>query len=201
MRTLIVIPIIHTEQDMGSLLEQVKQEYVTRYGHEKWTEHLKSIDEVWSGIRRMIAELDLPYANVRLYQDGLPQCNKEADIVKDVAARGSKNHQLLVELMDQGARLMGTEDPNLLLQEYQFLQVTLGAKQDQGQENQQKEQSRRLLSERDRFIAGRINATLSTGEIGLLFLGLAHSVEPLLDTDILVRHLLPSLREKQAKAQ
>lgn len=39
MRTLIVIPIIHTEQDMGSLLEQVKQEYVTRYGHEKWAEH------------------------------------------------------------------------------------------------------------------------------------------------------------------
>jgi hypothetical protein len=201
MRTLIVIPIIHTEQDMGSLLEQVKQEYVTRYGHEKWTEHLKSIDEVWSGIRRMIAELDLPYASVRLYQDGLPQCNKEADIVKDVAARGSKNHQLLVELMAQGARLMGTEDPNLLLQEYQFLQVTLGAKQHLGQENQQKEQSRRLLSERDRFIAGRINATLSAGEIGLLFLGLAHSVEPLLDADILVRHLLPALRERQAKAE
>ena len=66
MRTLIVIPIIHTEQDMGSLLEQIKQEYVTRYGHEKWTEHLKSIDEVWSGIRRMIVALELPYASVRL---------------------------------------------------------------------------------------------------------------------------------------
>ena len=201
MRTLIVIPIIHTEQDMGSLLEQVKQEYVTRYGHEKWAEHLKSIDEVWSGIRRMIAALELPYASVRLYQDGLPLCGKEADIVKEVAARGGQNHQLLVELMQQGARLMGTEDPDLLLQEYQFLQVTLGAKQDLGQENQQKEQSRRLLSGRDRFIAGRINATLSAGEIGLLFVGLAHSVEPLLDADILVRHLLPSLRERQAKAE
>ena len=200
MRTLIVIPIIHTEQDMGSLLEQVKQEYVTRYGHEKWTEHLKSIDEVWSGIRRMIAELDLPYASVRLYQDGLAQCNKEADIVKDVAARGSKNHQLLVELMEQGARLMGTEDPDLLLQEYQFLQGALGGGK-QGHENQREDQSRRLLSGRDRFIAGRINATLSAGEIGLLFLGLAHSVEPLLDADILVRHLLPSLRERQAKAE
>ena len=201
MRTLIVIPIIHTEQDMGSLLEQVKQEYVTRYGHEKWTEHLKSIDEVWSGIRQMIAALELPYANVRLYQDGLPQCNKEAEIVKDVAARGSKNHQLLVELMEQGAQLVGTEDPQLLLQEYQFLQGALGSKPDLDQQNERIEQSRKLLSERDRFIAGRINATLSAGEIGLLFLGLAHSVEPLLDADILVRHLLPSLRERQAKAE
>ena len=201
MRTLIVIPIIHTEQDMGSLLEPVKQEYVTRYGHEKWNEHLKSIDEVWSGIRRMIAALELPYASARLYQDGLPLCGKEADIVKEVAARGSKNHQLLVELMEQGARLMGTEDPHLLLQEYQFLQGTLGSKPDMDQENQRKEQSRKLLFERDRFIAGRINTTLSAGEIGLLFLGLAHSVEPLLDADILVRHLLPSLRERQAKAE
>ena len=201
MRTLIVIPIIHTEQDMGSLLEQIKQEYVTRYGHEKWTEHLKSIDEVWSGIRQMIAALELPYANVRLYQDGLPQCNKEAEIVKDVAARGSKNHQLLVELMEQGAQLVGTEDPQLLLQEYQFLQGALGSKPDLDQQNERIEQSRKLLSERDRFIAGRINATLSAGEIGLLFLGLAHSVEPLLDADILVRHLLPSLRERQAKAE
>ena len=200
MRTLIVIPIIHTEQDMGSLLEQVKQEYVTRYGHEKWTEHLKSIDEVWRGIRQMIAALKLPHASVRLYQDGLPHCEKEADIVKEVAARGSKNHQLLVELIEQGARLMGTEDPDLLLQEYQFLQGTLGSAK-KAHENQREDQSRRLLAERERFIAGRINATLSAGEIGLLFLGLAHSVEPLLDADILVRHLLPSLREKQAKAE
>jgi len=200
MRTLIVIPIIHTEQDMGSLLERIKQDYVTRYGHEKWTEHLKSIDEVWSGIRRMIAALELPYASVRLYQDGLPLCGKEADIVKDVAARGGRNHQLLVELMEQGARLMGTEDPDLLLQEYQFHQDALGGGE-QGHENQREDQSRKLLSKRDRFMAGRVNATLSAGEIGLLFVGMAHSVEPLLDADILVRHLLPSLRERQAKAE
>ena len=200
MRTLIVIPIIHTEQDMGSLLERIKQDYVTRYGHEKWTEHLKSIDEVWSGIRRMIAALELPCASVRLYQDGLPLCGKEADIVKDVAARGGRNHQLLIELMEQGARLMGTEDPDLLLQEYQFHQDALGGGE-QGHENQREDQSRKLLSKRDRFMAGRVNATLSAGEIGLLFVGMAHSVEPLLDADILVRHLLPSLRERQAKAE
>lgn len=191
MRILIVIPIIHTEQDMGSLLEQTKQAYVARYGHEKWAEHLKSIDQVWGGIRQMIAALELPHAMVRLYQDGLPLCGKEEDIVKEVAAQGSQNHQILVELMAQGAQLMGTEDPPLLLQEYQFHQGALGGGK-QGHENQRQEQSRRLLAQRDRFIAGRINATLAAGEIGLLFVGMAHSVEPLLDVDILTRHLLPS---------
>lgn len=199
MRTLIVIPIIHSEQDMGSLLEQIKQEYVTRYGREKWTEHLKSIDEVWTGIRQVITALVLPYASVRLYQDGLPLCGKEADIVKDVAAQGSKNHQLLVELMAQGARLTGTEDPRLLLQEYQFHQGAGDGSP--GHENQRAQQSRRLLSARDRFIAQRIDSTLAAGEIGLLFLGLAHSVETFLPTDILVRHLLPSLRQRQGETQ
>lgn len=199
MRTLIVIPIIHTEQDMGSLLGQIKQEYVSRYGHEKWSEHLKSIDAVWSGIRQMLAALELPYASVRLYQDGLPLCGKELDIVKDVAAQGSKNHQLLVELVEQGARLMGTEDPRLLLQEYQFHRSALGGGSP-GEGAQREQQSRRLLSERDRFIAERIHTTLAAGEIGLLFMGLAHSVEPLLNADILVRHLLPSLGEKQGKS-
>jgi len=198
MRTLIVIPIIHTEQDMGSLREQVRQEFVARHGQEKWVDHLKSIDEIWDGIRQMIDALELPRAGVRLYQDGLPQCNKEADIVRDVAARGSKNHQILTDLMQQGAQLMGTEDPQLLLQEYQYVQGTLGGKQNLAEENQQQEQSLRLLALRDRFIAARINDTLASGEIGLLFLGMAHAVEPLLDTNILVRHLLPSLRDQQA---
>jgi len=198
MRTLIVIPIVHAEQDMGSLLEQIKQEYVSRHGPEKWSEHLKSIGEVWTAIRQMIAALELPYASVRLYQDGLPVCGKEADIVKDVAAQGSKNHQLLVELMERGARLMGTEDPNLLLQEYQLHRSALDGGSP-GPGDQREDQSRKLLSERDGFIAQRIHTTLVAGEIGLLFLGLAHSVEPLLNPDILVRHLLPSLREKQGE--
>ena len=200
MRTLIVIPIVHTEQDMGSLREEIKQEYVTRYGDQKWTEHLKSIDQVWKGIRQMISALEIPYARVRLYQDGLPLCGKEADIVEEVAAQGSQNHQLLVKLMAQGAQLMGTEDPSLLLQEYQLLQSSLGGEK-QGHENLLQQQSRGLLAQRDRFIAGRINATLPSGEIGLLFVGMAHSVESLLEADILTRHLLPSLRERQVSTQ
>ena len=32
MRTLIVISIVHTEQDMGSLLEQTRLAYVSKYG-------------------------------------------------------------------------------------------------------------------------------------------------------------------------
>jgi hypothetical protein len=198
MRTLIVVPIIHTEQDMGSLITQIKREYIARFGHEKWCQHLKSIDEVWQGIRQMITVLELPYQAVHLYQDGLPICGKEIEIVNDLAAQGSTNHQLLAELMQRGATLQGTEDAQLLLQEYRFHQGDLRDTSPE-HEPQRSDLSRKLLLQRDHFIAGRINATLATGQIGLLFLGLAHSVESLLDADILVRHLLPALQEKQGK--
>lgn len=195
MRTIILVPIIHTVHDMGSMLEQTKQAYISRYGQQKWDEHLNSIDEVWTGIRQMIAVLELPYPTVRLYQDGLPICAREADIVADVAAQGSKNHQLLMDLMTKGCHLMGTEDPRLLLQEYQLHQAVLHDKTPDA-DSRYKAQSNKLIQDRDNFIAERINSTLLTGEIGLLFLGLAHSVETALNPNILVRHLLPSLRER-----
>ncbi len=196
MRILIVIPVIHTLQDMGSLHELTRQAYVVRYGDEKWLAHLKSIDQVWSGIRQMIEKLELPCARVRLYQDGLPLCGNEIEIVREVAAQGSQNYQILLELITQGATLTGTEDANLLLQEYQLHQDA-ATTDSLAQENIRKVRRQAILAARDQFIANRINSTLSEGEIGLLFLGMAHAVESLLDADILVRPLLPSLQEKQ----
>ncbi|MBI2833981.1 MAG: hypothetical protein HYX76_06090 [Acidobacteria bacterium] len=197
MRTLILVPIIHTERDLGSLLERVREEYVQRYGLAKWEQHRKAIHDVWAEIRRRLKALDLSYASVRLYQDGLPVCGREVDIIKEVAAQGSKNHQLLLELMQRGAKLMGTEDPQLLRREYRLLKDALAAGtplEDSGVAVREDDQSRRLLAERDRYVARRIKTTLLRGEIGLLFLGLAHAVEHLLEADILVTNLLPALR-------
>jgi hypothetical protein len=184
MRTLVVIPTIHPQDAEASLTG----------------EQGSSGEEVWNRIRRLIGELELPYANVRLYQDALPLCEKASDVVKDIAARGSKNHQFLVELMQQGAQLVGTEDPHLLLQEYQVLRAKLGGGE-QGSENEAEGQSRQRLSERDRFIAERINATLARGEIGLLFLDPAHSVVPHLNADIVVKTLLPAPGDGRAMAE
>jgi hypothetical protein len=194
-RLLISIPIIHGEQDMGSLLANLKREYVQRYGAEKWARHVKTVDELWTAITQAINSLNLSYGSVRIYQDGLPECGREAEIVKDVAAQGSRNYQLLLELVHRGARLMGTENPELLVKEYRLHKKALTAAPREGEAatKQRQEQGQRLLAERDRHIAARINSTLLPGEVGLLFLGLAHSVAPLLDPDVLVKRLVPIL--------
>lgn len=198
MRILFLVPIIHTEHDMGSLIEKVKQEYVRQYGAQKWETHLKTIHDIWTAIHRTIESLNLPCERIRLYQDGLPECERETDIVKEVAAKGSPNHRLLLELMERGAKLMGTEDPSLLIAEYR-LHLESGSDASHLDSIQQKEQSNNLLAQRDRHIAARINATLLSEEVGLLFLGLAHSIESLLDDDIVVKNLLPAILSAHQK--
>ena len=182
---------------MGSFSEQVKQAYVQKYGLAKWEQHLEVINGLWSSIDQLIGGLALPYASIRLYQDGLPECGREEELVREVAGLGSKNHQLLLDLVQKGATLMGTESPGLLTQELTLLSTVLGAlpKSEQEIAAPAIDEGRKLLAKRDQYIAERINNTLCAGEIGLLFMGLAHSVEAHLQPDIQVKHLLPSLSE------
>ena len=102
-------------------------------------------------------------------------------------APGSANHQLLLDLTQRGASLVGTEDPQLLLREYQLQRQQLGAATPAGQAAvPSPRDAAELLAARDGFIAVRIAETLRDAEIGLLFLGAAHafSAGGLADTQV-----------------
>ena len=108
-RRLIWVPIIHTEADLGNMAGSVRDLYVRKMGPAKWARHVADIGRLWSQIRERIEGMRLEYAKVRLYQDGLPNCGQEKQIVADLARAGSQNHQLLADLMARGAAIMGTE--------------------------------------------------------------------------------------------
>ena len=186
-RRLIWIPIIHSQSDLGSVGEPLRQLYVRRTSHEDWDRHIQTVDDAWERIRQAIERMDLDYGAVRVYQDGLPQCDHELDIVKDLAASGSQNHRILLDLAAKGATIVGTESPALLLEEYELVQQALArlATDDaDGLTGQHQELSKLGLEKRDRFIAGRVNETLKAGEVGLIFLGLLHALERFLPPDI-----------------
>src|SRR3972149_1550881 len=108
-----------------------------------------------------------------------PRWGREAEIVADLASAGSPNHQLLLSLMKRGATLMGTESPELLLEEYRLVQQVLAAKDPEEAarvEASHGARSRSLLARRDQYIARRINGTLRAGETGLRFVGTAHQL-------------------------
>jgi len=196
MRRLIYVPIIHTMADMGATAEALRQESIRRFGAERWAESRRVIDEVWEGIRAKLLGLKLSWERVRIYQDGLPLSGRELEIARDVAAQGSKNYQIIIELVDKGAKLIGTESPELLLQEDARVKQIAEAQTDAEREEAKRSyaaESAKILKARDAFIAQRIAETLEEGEVGLLFLGMMHEVDRLLPEGIQVEFLIDRL--------
>jgi hypothetical protein len=187
LRALIYIPIIHAQADLGELGAPIRRLKIKKLGRAGWERNANLIRQFWARIEQAIDSLVLPYERVRLYQDGLPNCGREVEIVTELAKAGSPNHRLLVALIEKCATLVGTESPELLLEEYQLIQQTLerrAASGAAGFNDGMRGLGRSLLERRDRYIAARISGTLGAGETGIVFLGLLHSPQGLLAPDI-----------------
>ena len=196
MRRLVHIPIIHTSADLGSLSRFVQAHYARVCGKTSWNQREDVVRALWTDIQANLDALHLDAQKTRIYQDGLPICGFEEKIVRELAKAGSSNHQLILRLLEQGAVLMGTEDAQLLMEEYEMQKQRLtqeGGKNSTPKE--QKEHMDRVLKARDSFIAERIAATLQEGEVGLLFLGALHRLDALRSTDIRVETLGDALHK------
>ena len=187
LRTLIYIPIIHTEADMGSFREAVRRLKIQKLGKKSWIHNLNLINKLWEEIGSTIADFALSYEKVRVYQDSLPVCGRESEIVTELIKAGSQNHQLLLRLKEKGATIMGTESSELLVQEYEFIRKMMTPETPARSariEARQKALTDSLLKRRDKYIAHRINSTLQKGETGILFIGMLHSLAHWLAKDI-----------------
>ncbi len=187
---------------MGTVAESRKKEFTDQFGVRVWNEHIKAVDEMWEGIRKRLCKLDIDYSKVKIYQDGLPLCGREMNIVRDVAAQGSQNHRLVLSLVERGSSLEGTEDVQLLLKEYHYIQAITKKPKPAERRRKAKSLSRsreRLLHQRDRFIAQRIDETLKEDETGILFAGMAHRIDKYLPKDIYVSYLIFRLPFKKLR--
>ena len=180
MRALIHLPIIHGVDDLGSLGPAV-----TDARDPAPAEHRQAgVEHFWTLLESTIEGFGLNYGTVKIYQDGLPVCGKELEIVADTAQAGSRNFRLLQSLIAKGATLVGTEAPELLLEEYALMRQVHDPQP--GVAAPTAVTAKALLDRRDAFIAQRIDETLKDEEMGLLFIGLLHNVEAQLPKDITV---------------
>ena len=192
---LYIIPIAHTYADMGSLRDKIPfdEQYeaaTTRY---------------WVGIFRYLNSSPSDFlARLQIYQDGLAKASVEiVDHIVDETQ--TANYEILRWLRGKGATIFGTEDANLLMEEHQALQAIANCPDGEAKTAARLEYLKKsswLLEERDKFIVQRIRETLARGKTGLLFIGTAHDVGSLLDSEIrvstpeMVSHALPEeLRE------
>lgn len=186
-RRLSVIPIVHTEADLGRLASRVRE----RLGAQAWRRRQSALRELWGRIASWCDALEPERDRVTLYQDGLPAAPEAEAIVRELAGRGSVNHRILSRLIDRGATLVGPESPPLLLREYELVSRSarpggpLGAT-----DPATVRELEALLEARDAFIAERIDETLEPGSHGLLFIGALHHVERRLPDSIQVDHPL-----------
>lgn len=192
MRKLLYSLIVHNQADLGSFKERLSIEGERRYGRIRWEAHLKQVQESWDRTEEIVGRFlntnNVPKSKVRVYQDGLPVAGEIGlKIVREGARRGSKNYQILENLVDRGACLEEADSRELLLQEHNYLSkivkaATLTEKLKQYALYQVISQE--LLNKRDIYIAERINATLSKDELGLAFFGAIHSIVDKLAKDI-----------------
>lgn len=192
MKRLIYIPIVHNKTDLGSLGNTLSVEGGKMYGTSTWQDHLEQVDKSWHKIESEISKQVKKVSpdKIKIYQDGLPVVDTIGiKIVKDAAQNGSINYQIIDNLLTQGAKLEIAENKELLLKEYQLLSDITKADTTENTLTAfrlYQNVSQELLNDRDKHIAGQINATLKDGEIGIAFFGAAHAITQKLSKDIKV---------------
>jgi hypothetical protein len=198
-RKLVYIPIIHTVADMGTLGASIRGMKLSALGRQGLTRNAAVVEKMWEEIESVAANLPATPGTMRVYQDGLPVCGHEREIVSELAGAGNRNHALLLKLQARGAILMGTESPELLVEEYRLATAAFAPGATIRTEIRQKQLRDTLLEKRDRYIADRIDGTLGAGESGVLFMGMLHEVARYLDSDIDVVYPLGPPRVRQRR--
>lgn len=194
MRELLYLPIIHSQSDLGSLGAAIDKRSAALYGEKRWAEHKETVARFWRSVADYLISLDA--AGLKIYQDGLAANGELAGrIVEEAAKRGSINHQVIRQLLSQGAEVRKTEDASLLMEELRLAHEESGAASlpNPGDLSLSKTG---LTEQRDRFIARTIDETLQPGETAILFIGAYHNVYLYLPGDITVEYLKEPERVK-----
>jgi len=189
-RRLLIIPIVHSEQEMGSLAGDIGRVFDETFGADQRDKHRREVKEFWDRlflIVRTITEIVDP-GTIQIYQDGMPVGGELGKrVIREGAESGIPNNILVNELIQKGATLMQTEEPALLKEEYELLTTIFRAPSQEEREqyaDQYKHRLYELTIDRDRGIARLIDQSLVPGMLGIMFIGATHQVQQYIAPDI-----------------
>jgi len=186
MRRLIYVPIIHTEADLGGLVEEIEGQAKAVVGDSNWQKHKEVVRLYWQEIADYWTGKNV--AGLKIFQDGMAGEGVVGEnIVKSLANNGSINYKIIEQLMGKGAELIKTEDPELLKEEYFLTRELTKKKSILGSLwalFRYRWRKDKLLKARDTYISRRIDESLGEGDRGVCFLGAYHQILPKLAKDI-----------------
>lgn len=173
------VPIIHSIEDCGSLGSAIQRAFSEKKRRVAFDEFQKEIHRYWQIAEKRINEAIPDARGLVVYQDSLPVGDREKVFAFFGYMRGdhpeSPNFRLVKNLLDRGAVLEGTEDMNLVMAQLKICQCAAEAL---SCDEQAKilAANKEILRLRDKFIAERIQDTLSESGKGILFIGRDHDV-------------------------
>ncbi len=199
MRRLLIIPIVHNDADLGRLESSLANWKLNVFQDEQIRYGKQLVRRFWDELQSVIVRWNLHFPTTVVFQDALPKVAQSnahllIQIIGDLSKSGSLNYRLLQWFFDQGAKIVGTENPDLLIEEYKLVKqrftqneehtIDLKTSSAQTTSDQIEQRLKELLVQRDRFIANRIEEELKPAETGILFIGMLHQVENWLPKDI-----------------
>lgn len=178
-RKIYCVLMVHTQEELGSLKEAEVKDLEKNIGVKQTTEFFQKVDDYWKSVERKIRAVGFfrkeTACKLRVFVDSLP--NVEERLVQQtlqaLAELGIPCHMLIKNLQAAGAKVHGTENLNLLLQEYDYWKALFA---NPSQRNRNPELENEILQKRDQAIITRINEVVPDGEIALVFIGGLHNV-------------------------
>jgi len=185
------VPVIHVESDLGSIASAIDKRSAEICGRQRWEKHRQTVTTFWDEIEEYFKKLDS--TNLKVYQDGLMADGELGQkIIQEGAKKGSRNYQIVLDLIKRGGEIRKTEDIALLKEEYGRI-LKLAQTKSLWEKTTAyigyRFHKDRLMEKRDRFIATTINETLKEEESGVLFIGAFHDVISHLAKEIVVEEV------------
>lgn len=149
-----------------------------------------TVNGYWNAIEYYSENLNIAVKGIKIYQDGMfVDGDMAMKIIDEGIKSGSKNSEIVLNLIGRGAILIKTEDFKMGKDEYDRLQSILKSKINIKKLFlllRYKILKPIFLWRRDKFIADRIAETLGQDKTGILFIGAYHNIIKRLPKDITV---------------
>ena len=157
-------------------------------GDDAPTEYLEKFSTYWEQVKTQIGELEVKLGKTdRIYHELIPEGGEGGcTTIKEL---NEKSYQLIRVCLDKGAQLEAIEEAGLLTEFMDWSRCLASGLQNQQVFAKVYEFYTEADKKRNEYIAGKINETLKTDEIGILLMREGHQVQ--FPSDIQVFYVAP----------
>ena len=175
-------------------------------GGELSEEYVEKFNTYWEQVGKQLSDLELKLGKInRIYHELISSGGEDGG--KAIKELNDKSHEIIQACQDKGAQMEAIEEEDLLTEFMDWSRCLVMGLQNQKVLAKVYESYLEVSKKRNEYIAGKIDETLQTDEIGILLMRENHQVQ--FPPDIQVFYVAPPaldevkrwLRERETKSE